>query len=302
MNNKINILSIDGGGSRGIIPLTILNFLYNNNINIIEKYEYYSGSSVGVLIICMLLSPHINIDIKDINKLKDEFMKLVTKIFNNSYYNMITTLYGYIGPKYNNIYLYNILKEYFGDLTIGDLKGKIIIPLFDILSNEIIIIDTENNSDFKVIDLIMASTAAPTYFKSYEIEYQNKKYIFVDNGVISNTQKTCIIDKLLLKYNIEDINMLCIGTGYFKYNFINNGGLLNWMSNSNITNIFMIADIIREEYSTNILLKNRYKYINVKLDIIYNIIDIIDKKTLYKLVDTTIEYLENNKNNILENL
>ncbi len=302
MNNKINILSIDGGGSRGIIPLTILNFLYNNNINIIEKYEYYSGSSVGVLIICMLLSPHINIDIKDINKLKDEFMKLVTKIFNNSYYNMITTLYGYIGPKYNNIYLYNILKEYFGDLTIGDLKGKIIIPLFDILSNEIIIIDTENNSDFKIIDLIMASTAAPTYFKSYEIEYQNKKYIFVDNGVISNTQKTCIIDKLLLKYNIEDINMLCIGTGYFKYNFINNGGLLNWMSNSNITNIFMIADIIREEYSTNILLKNRYKYINVKLDIIYNIIDIIDKKTLYKLVDTTIEYLENNKNNILENL
>jgi patatin-like phospholipase/acyl hydrolase len=171
MNNKINILSIDGGGSRGIIPLTILNFLYNNNINIIEKYEYYSGSSVGVLIICMLLSPHINIDIKDINKLKDEFMKLVTKIFNNSYYNMITTLYGYIGPKYNNIYLYNILKEYFGDLTIGDLKGKIIIPLFDILSNEIIIIDTENNSDFKIIDLIMASTAAPTYFKSYEIEY-----------------------------------------------------------------------------------------------------------------------------------
>ena len=302
MNNNINILSIDGGGSRGIIPLTILNFLYNNDINVTKKYEYYTGSSVGVLIICMLLSPHINIDIKDINKLKDEFMKIVTKIFSNSYYNMITTLYGYIGPKYNNINLYNLLKEYFGDLTIGDLKGKIIIPLFDILSNEIIIIDTEKDSDFKVIDLIMASTAAPTYFKSYEMEYQNKKYIFIDNGVITNTQKTYIIEKLSLKYKIEDLNMLCIGTGYFKYNFINNGGILNWISNSNITNIFMIADIIREEYSTNILLKNRYKYINIKLDIIYNIIDIIDKKTLYKLVDMTIEYLENNKNDIIQNL
>lgn len=302
MNKNINILSIDGGGSRGIIPLTILNFLYNNDINVTKKYEYYTGSSVGVLIICMLLSPHINIDIKDINKLKDEFMKIVTKIFSNSYYNMITTLYGYIGPKYNNINLYNLLKEYFGDLTIGDLKGKIIIPLFDILSNEIIIIDTEKDSDFKVIDLIMASTAAPTYFKSYEMEYQNKKYIFIDNGVITNTQKTYIIEKLSLKYKIEDLNMLCIGTGYFKYNFINNGGILNWISNSNITNIFMIADIIREEYSTNILLKNRYKYINIKLDIIYNIIDIIDKKTLYKLVDMTIEYLENNKNDIIQNL
>ena len=302
MNKNINILSIDGGGSRGIVSLTILNFLYNNNINITEKYEYYSGSSVGVLIICILLSPNFKIDIKDMDKIKDEFMKMIIKIFYNSYYNKISTLNGYIGPKYNNIYLYNMLKEYFGDMTINELNGKLIIPLFDILSNEIIIIDTENNSDFKVIDLIMASTAAPTYFKSYEIEYQNKKYIFIDNGVISNTQKTCIIDKLLLKYNIDDINMLCIGTGYFKYNFINNGGLLNWISNYNITNIFMLADIIREEYSTNILLKNRYKYINIKLDNIYNILDSTDKKIIYKLIDITKDYLENNKNIILENL
>jgi len=187
MENKINILSIDGGGSRGIIPLTIINYLYNKDINIIEKYRYYTGSSVGVLIICMLLSPHLNIDIKDMDKLKDEFFNLTTKIFSNSYYNIITTLNGYIGPKYNNMNIYNILKEYFGELTISELNGRIIIPLFDILSNEIIVIDTEKNGDFKVIDLIMASTAAPTYFKSYELEYKTKKYIFIDNGVIANT-------------------------------------------------------------------------------------------------------------------
>jgi patatin-like phospholipase/acyl hydrolase len=187
MEYKINILSIDGGGARGIIPLTIINYLYNNNINVIEKYEYYSGSSVGVLIICMLLSPHLNIDLKDINKLKDEFFNLTTKIFSNSYYNMMKTLNGYIGPKYDNINMYNILKEYFGEMTISDLNGKLIIPLFDILSNEIIVIDTEKDGNFKVIDLIMASTAAPTYFKSYELEYNNKKYIFIDNGVITNT-------------------------------------------------------------------------------------------------------------------
>ena len=46
-----------------------------------------------------------------------------------------------------------------------------LIPLFDILSNDIIIIDNENNNDFKVIDLIMSSTAAPTYFKPYELTY-----------------------------------------------------------------------------------------------------------------------------------
>lgn len=86
--------------------------------------------------------------------------------------------------------------------------------------------------------------------------------------------------------------MLCIGTGYFKYNFINNGGLLNWLSNSNITNIFMMADIIREEYSANILLKDRYKYINIKLDNIYNVLDTTDKTIIYKLVELTSEYLK----------
>ncbi len=187
MKEYINILSIDGGGSRGIIPLTIINHLYNSDVNIVEKYKYYTGSSVGVLIICMLLSPIIDIDIKDMDKLKDEFMKIVTKIFSNSYYNKIVSLYGYIGPKYNNLNMCNMLKEYFGEMTIGELNGKLIIPLFDILSNEILVIDSENNSDFKVVDLIMASTAAPTYFKPYEIEYQNKKYVFIDNGVITNT-------------------------------------------------------------------------------------------------------------------
>jgi len=171
MEENINILSIDGGGSRGIIPLTILNYLYNNNIDIIKKYKYYTGSSVGVLIICMLLTPHIKIDIKNMDNVKEEFIKIASKIFYNNYYNRIKTLNGYIGPKYNNIYIYNVLKEYFGDITIGELNGKIIIPLFDILSNDIIIIDNENNNDFKVIDLIMASTAAPTYFKPYELTY-----------------------------------------------------------------------------------------------------------------------------------
>ena len=297
MEENINILSIDGGGSRGIIPLTILNYLYNNNIDIIKKYKYYTGSSVGVLIICMLLTPHIKIDIKNMDNVKEEFIKIASKIFYNNYYNRIKTLNGYIGPKYNNIYIYNVLKEYFGDITIGELNGKIIIPLFDILSNDIIIIDNENNYDFKVIDLIMASTAAPTYFKPYELTYQNKKYIFIDNGVISNTQKSGIIDKLLLNYKIENINMLCIGTGHFKYNFINNGGILNWISD--ITNIFMVADMIREEYSANILLKDRYNSINLELDTIYNILDITDKNILNKLIDLTTEYLEKNKNKIL---
>ena len=50
-------------------------------------------------------------------------------------------------------YIYNVLKEYFGDITIGELNGKIIIPLFDILSNDIIIIDkkyceTQKNESF----------------------------------------------------------------------------------------------------------------------------------------------------------
>ena len=69
MDKDIFILSIDGGGSRGIIPLTIINYLYNNGIDIINKYKYYTGSSVGVLILCILLTPNIKIDIKDMNLL-----------------------------------------------------------------------------------------------------------------------------------------------------------------------------------------------------------------------------------------
>ena len=122
--NKINILSIDGGGIKGIIPITIINYLLNNNIDILKKYNYYTWSSVAVLIICSLLLEKINF--KDIEIIKNEYIKIMNKIFSNTYY---------------NIGIYNILKEYFGDLTVGDLKKNIVIPLFDIVSNNIIIID-----------------------------------------------------------------------------------------------------------------------------------------------------------------
>ena len=72
MKELINILSIDGGGIRGMIPIKFINYIYNY-IDIINNFKYYTGSSVGVLIICFLLHPEQIFNFKNIEEIIFEF-------------------------------------------------------------------------------------------------------------------------------------------------------------------------------------------------------------------------------------
>jgi len=65
MKTKTRILSIDGGGIKGIVPAVILNHLEkylkqlssNPNARIIDYFDLFSGASTGAIIIAGLLTP-----------------------------------------------------------------------------------------------------------------------------------------------------------------------------------------------------------------------------------------------------
>ena len=68
MDKAVKILSIDGGGIRGVLPATLLSVLEeklqetsgNENFRLAESFDLIAGTSTGGLLTCMYLTPDDN--------------------------------------------------------------------------------------------------------------------------------------------------------------------------------------------------------------------------------------------------
>ncbi|PKI46097.1 hypothetical protein CRG98_033492 [Punica granatum] len=76
--NLITILSIDGGGVRGIIPATILSFLESQlqeldgeDVRLADYFDVVAGTSTGGLLTAMLTAPDKNNDNRPLFAAKD---------------------------------------------------------------------------------------------------------------------------------------------------------------------------------------------------------------------------------------
>ncbi len=105
-----------------------------------------------------------------------------------------------IFTRYNPKELHKVLVNKFGDKTLADIsKHKLIIPTKNItdgrnyiFSNYKSDVDTnstnyyveqEKSKDIKLVDIILASSAAPTYFPPHKIKLKDKSFEFIDGGV-----------------------------------------------------------------------------------------------------------------------
>lgn len=223
MNSTFNILSFDGGGLRGTLSIHLLKKLQNLSPNIIKTTNMISGTSTGSLI---ALGLAYGLSAEEISNLYSK--ENIEYIFDKSYSQIAR-------PKYDNDHLKEVLLRIFPEnLKLKDLGKLVIIPAF--------YLGDENNSwkamfynnipnspteDFRVVDVAMASSAAPVFFPTYECN--------IDGGIIATDPSLASIvysiDKTLGK-SMENIRLLSFGTGYY-YNSIkqdtSNWGAIDWV-------------------------------------------------------------------------
>ncbi|KAH7847636.1 hypothetical protein Vadar_028396 [Vaccinium darrowii] len=139
----ITVLSIDGGGIRGVIPGTILNFLESElqkldgeDARIADYFDVIAGTSTGGLVTAMLTAPNENnrpvFAAKDI---KDFYLEQCPKIFpqvNTPFPNTTKLIKALTGPKYDGKYLHSLVKEKLGSTRLNQTLTNIAIPTFDI--------------------------------------------------------------------------------------------------------------------------------------------------------------------------
>ena len=286
------ILSLDGGGTKGIVTIAMLKKLEDSlktllpeserdNFRLNRYFDYIGGTSTGS-IIAVLLS--LGYSVADVHLL---YSNLSKKVFGFSSKKCIAKLsFGTI-PGYKAKHIERLLDEKLGDMKLGDSQIKNLLAIFtkNTHTNNIWTFnnnpaskfynspddyqDAYPNKDQYLKDLVRASTAAPYYFSPKELKIRkdtSKKAqtsLFIDGGVSMENNPAfrlflmATVPYYRLKWNTGENNLLLVslGTGIFTNNF--KSGLLSLISipDMYIKNSTQTVDAILRGLSTH---KNKY--------------------------------------------
>lgn len=174
----IAILTIDGGGMKGIISTIVLMRLekylkfYSKDeaAGLTDYFDLIAGTSTGSILTALFLCPGERGKAK--YKAEDALELYLTKgkeMFRKRPFYPLNTMFGLFGSKYTNRYFKEGLQEYFGTLKISELIKPCMIVTYDMVSRRTLFLNSISSKmnekrDVAVVDAVLASCAAPTYF------------------------------------------------------------------------------------------------------------------------------------------
>lgn len=204
----MRILSIDGGGIRGIYAAHMLKRIASEfGVSFCEDFDLIVGASTGAIIAAALA---IGCPPSEVVELYERIGK---KIFNKR----IGGILGVLKSRYDNQFLRLMLNQMFGERTMSDTLTRLMIPSTDMGNGQVFVFKSNYLDEFvrdttiKISDAVLASCAAPTYFDPVIV----KEYLLADGGLWANNPSMAAIIEATgkLKIPIENIKLLSIGTG-----------------------------------------------------------------------------------------
>lgn len=254
------ILSIDGGGVRGLIPLRILESLESRLVHRgVEQpmhaiFDLMAGTSTGGLIAAGLCAPRPGGSNGDaaatISELRDFYEREAREIFTYSLSarlaRAVTNPFGLFDETYDARPLEKLLKERFGWTSMASGLCKLVLTAYDIERRKAVFMTNgleENGSrpdDYYFWQAVRATTAAPSYFEPARIDNLTRKSqeTMVDGGVFMNDPTiAAYLEAGKLGWDQDELVILSLGTGRarehaFRYEEAVSWGALGWMQPS----------------------------------------------------------------------
>ena len=248
------ILSIDGGGIRGIIPGQIMVALEkkiqektgNPEARLAEYFDFFAGTSTGGILTCICLCPSEEKPTKSKFSAQDAvdlYMNHGEEIFDVNLWQKLRSGNGYLDEKYGEFALEKYLKHYFGDLKLSELLKPCIIPAYDIDRRSTYFFAQHDPArkgegrNFLVRDVCRATSAAPTYFETARIKScSGVTYPFIDGGVFANNPALCAYSEVRNARDnptAAEMFLVSIGTGSkheeYKYDQAQDWGAVGWI-------------------------------------------------------------------------
>lgn len=200
--SPVRILSIDGGGIRGIIPAMVLARIEKlTNRPIARLFDLIAGTSTGGIVALGLTIPKMpGRPLYAAQEFASMFEREGPRIFSRSLLRTLVTSDSLFWKKYSSQGIEQVLLEYFGDSRLSDAVTDILIPSYEIQRRFPFFFKSANarrrrDYDFPARDIARATSAAPSYFEPMRIPTGTNldNYTLIDGGVFANNPAACAL-------------------------------------------------------------------------------------------------------------
>jgi patatin-like phospholipase/acyl hydrolase len=238
------VLSIDGGGIRGVIPAVLLDHLEQNTGKpICEMFDLIVGTSTGGILAAGLTVPGAagkpKFSATDLLALYADRGK---EIFARSFWDGVTSGWGIADAQYNEAPLEKLLGQYMGKATLTDCLKPVVLTSYDIEQRQPYFFKTSKalrskDRNHLLKDAARATSAAPTFFEPEVVPSRasrSTRRVLVDGGVFMNNPSMCAFTEAFKAgETTETIMMLSLGTGVatrkIPFDDAKDWGLLEWV-------------------------------------------------------------------------
>ena len=216
----IRILSIDGGGQRGIVPAALLSRLEaETGKPITELFDVFAGTSTGSIIALGLNVPGEDgaprFRAQDLVRL---YETQGSDIFDKGF-QYYTSLAGTLGPRYSPGNLKRVLRDHYGDTPLSEAMKPVYVAAYDLGRSMPFVFSSEDakssaHLDFPMRKAVRASSAAPSYFPPCHVRMSDGNKMSLSDGCFWALDPTEMVYEQVKRDNPgAKIIVVSLGTG-----------------------------------------------------------------------------------------
>jgi hypothetical protein len=214
------VLSVDGGGVRGILPVIVMQRLSAEPGlgNWLDRTELIAGTSTGGLI-ALSVAAGIPLD-----ELHDLYVTRAGVVFKDSLLDDVRDVGKVFGADYDVANLEEEAHRVLGDRTLAELHTRVLVPTFDLDNGAATdrrwkaklfhnFPGPDSDGDALAYRVAVATAAAPTYFATYDG--------YIDGGVFATNPSMCALAQTQdarvpadERADLAELRMLSLGTGH----------------------------------------------------------------------------------------
>lgn len=208
------VLANSGGGIRGILQCELLSFIEQSmGRPAAETFDLIAGTSTGGICALALALPgpdgRPRYSAADVSEL---YKRNGNRIFDRG---LFDGLGGLTDERYPSEGIESVLKEYFGDIVMGNLLTHVMVCTYAPESWRILILKSWKleHGPVKCRDAARATSAAPTYFEPARIRINMMLQPLIDGGLNLNNPAMSAYAEARLLWPDDEILVVSVGTG-----------------------------------------------------------------------------------------
>ena len=233
--DPVRVLSIDGGGIRGVIPTMVLAELETRTGTATSAlFDLIAGTSIGgIIALCMAVPGEHGEPAWSARELIGVFERAASEIFVPAGHSV---LHGVLHQRYGSENIEGTLVRYLGSRRISEALCDVLVTAYDVSAREPYFINSiaaqlDAGHDMPMWMAGRSTSAAPTYFEPAQLPAP-KQRVMLDGGVCANNPAMCAFAEVVKYRHSFDMKIVSLGTGSstraMAHHEVKDWGLAQW--------------------------------------------------------------------------